>query len=88
MPIKITWKSVVGLVTLLAGAITSGAITPATVGGGTPGKILAAIGGALLAFERIADAIDYRSDSQFNSLPGVPPATTAAKPPAAVPPAV
>lgn len=77
MPIKLTWKSIVGLVSLLAGAITSGAITPATVGGGTPGRILAAIGGVLLAFERIADAIDYKTDSQFNTPLGVSPAEKA-----------
>lgn len=78
LPIKVTWKSIVGFVTLASGAITQAVATNVLPGGAS--KVLIAVGGVLLAFERIADAIDYRSDSQFNSAPGVPPAATPVAP--------
>lgn len=71
--IKITWKSVVGFATLVGGVITQAVASNALPGGAS--KILISVGAGLLAFERIADAIDYRSDSQFNSALGVPPTT-------------
>ena len=57
MPIKLTWKSIVGLLAALAGALSASSV--ATFGLPTSvSNILILIGGFILAAERIADAID------------------------------
>lgn len=74
MPIKVTWKSILGVLTMVSGIITS------AVGSGalplSVSKVLISVGAAIVAIERIADAVDYHSDSKYNSPTGTaaPPA--------------
>jgi hypothetical protein len=62
MPIKVTWKSITGALSLLAGVVSSlNAIH------GLPSNVstaLVAIGGVILAAERIADALDNATSSK------------------------
>ena len=61
MPIKLTWKSVVGFLSMLGGSLTaanlSGFHLPASVS-----ATLVGIGGAIVLVERLADSKDYATD--------------------------
>jgi hypothetical protein len=61
MPIKLTWKSVVGFLSMLGGSLTaanlSGFHLPANVS-----ATLVGIGGAIVLVERLADSKDYATD--------------------------
>ena len=79
MSIKITWKSVTGLLSMAAGAVTS---AQSTVGlpHWASGALVAA-GGVILSAERVADAVDYRTDqlvTKAKTVEAANPALTAA----------
>jgi hypothetical protein len=61
VPIKLTWKSVVGFLSMLGGSLTaanlSGFHLPAPVS-----ATLVGIGGAIVLVERLADSKDYATD--------------------------
>lgn len=60
MPIKLTWKSISGVLAILAGAISAAA------GAGLPNSVnlvLISIGGVIVAAERVADALDYQTST-------------------------
>lgn len=61
MPLKFTWKSVLGVATIALGLVNqaiSSHLFPASVT-----VILVAVGGGIVAFERIADAIDNHTSA-------------------------
>lgn len=72
MPLKFTWKSVSGVLAMLAGAVTAAAHAglPMSVS-----AILIAIGGVIVAVERVADAYDNRvaALTPRPTLPAAPP---------------
>lgn len=60
MPLKFTWKSILGALALL------GSVTTQLAHAGLPpqyASVLAAAGAGILAAERVADALDHRTDS-------------------------
>jgi hypothetical protein len=67
MPIKLTWKSILGVLSMVAGALTAAVSQanalhlPASVSAG-----LVAVGGIVVAAERIADALDYKTTGGVN----------------------
>lgn len=67
MPVKLTWKSVVGFLSMLLGIIT--AATASGVFTGQEQAILIGVGGFIVAVERLADAFDHQTDTQAVASP-------------------
>lgn len=66
MPIKLTWKSLAGLLSVIAGAIAAATAPGMPLAGSVT---LIAIGGGVLAAERIADALDHATDARIAPTP-------------------